>query len=113
MHKSKWSISVISLVRLRPLSNHRVKDTFDCVSYAAFALRNWGTFSGNVIALDLCSLIATQVYQLAQTSLSLSILTYVCIVANMLPYSCIHCKTCDIKVPDQDINWVSSISSRP
>jgi electron-transferring-flavoprotein dehydrogenase len=19
--------------------------------------------------------------------------------------SCIHCKTCDIKVPDQDINW--------
>ena len=20
-------------------------------------------------------------------------------------YSCIHCKTCDIKVPDQDINW--------
>ena len=20
-------------------------------------------------------------------------------------FSCIHCKTCDIKVPDQDINW--------
>jgi electron-transferring-flavoprotein dehydrogenase len=19
--------------------------------------------------------------------------------------SCVHCKTCDIKVPDQDINW--------
>jgi hypothetical protein len=21
------------------------------------------------------------------------------------PCSCIHCKTCDIKVPTQDINW--------
>lgn len=20
-------------------------------------------------------------------------------------YSCIHCKTCDIKAPNQDINW--------
>jgi electron-transferring-flavoprotein dehydrogenase len=20
-------------------------------------------------------------------------------------FSCIHCKTCDIKVPNQDINW--------
>lgn len=32
------------------------------------------------------------------------------------PDSCIHCKTCDIKVPDQDINWacpqVSASSSR-
>ena len=22
-----------------------------------------------------------------------------------VPNSCIHCKTCDIKVPTQDINW--------
>lgn len=21
------------------------------------------------------------------------------------PFSCIHCKTCDIKAPNQDINW--------
>jgi electron-transferring-flavoprotein dehydrogenase len=21
--------------------------------------------------------------------------------------SCVHCKTCDIKVPDQDINWAT------
>jgi electron-transferring-flavoprotein dehydrogenase len=22
-------------------------------------------------------------------------------------FSCVHCKTCDIKDPSQDINWVS------
>jgi electron-transferring-flavoprotein dehydrogenase len=23
----------------------------------------------------------------------------------LILYSCVHCKTCDIKVPDQDITW--------
>ena len=30
---------------------------------------------------------------------------YGCLLLTFLAYSCIHCKTCDIKAPSQDIDW--------
>lgn len=34
-----------------------------------------------------------------------AIIGKVLLMGGWLVYSCIHCKTCDIKAPAQDINW--------